>query len=131
MEENNNSNPVPAVQPVPAAKPAPEVRTSQTGLGLKVIAGVSALSLIAALAIIYKVDAAKKSKTNGMHLSKFANLVQSKKDAVAVIPLYGVISQGNSSRSWENGSQQIAKRIKTLSEKKEVKAILLDINTPG
>jgi len=42
-----------------------------------------------------------------------------------------VITQGSSSRSWERGSQQIARRIKLLAEKKDVKAVLLDINSPG
>jgi protease-4 len=48
-----------------------------------------------------------------------------------VVPINGVIAQSNSARSWERGSQQISRRIKKLSEKKEVKAILLDINSPG
>ena len=54
-----------------------------------------------------------------------------KKNAVAVIPIYGVITQSDSSRVWERGSQQIARKIKTMADKKEVKAILLDINSPG
>jgi protease-4 len=66
-----------------------------------------------------------------MDLAKLTGLMQGQKDAVAVIPIYGVIVQGSSSRSWENGSQQIAKRIKLMAEKKEIKAVLLDINSPG
>jgi len=66
-----------------------------------------------------------------MDFSKFGSLVKSKKDAIAVIPLYGIIQQANSSHSWERGSEQTAKLIKKMAEKKEVKAILLDINSPG
>jgi protease-4 len=81
--------------------------------------------------VINKADAARKAKPSDMDISKLTGLVQSKKDAVAVIPLYGAISQGSSGHSWERGSQQIAKRIRTLAAKKEVKAIVLDINSPG
>ncbi|OGS11442.1 MAG: hypothetical protein A2234_04245 [Elusimicrobia bacterium RIFOXYA2_FULL_58_8] len=98
---------------------------------MRAIAALYALSLFAAFAVISRADAARKLKPNDMDISKLTGLVQGKKDAVAVIPLYGVITQGSSSRSWERGSQQIAKRIRLMSEKKEVKAILLDINSPG
>ncbi|MEI7527878.1 MAG: signal peptide peptidase SppA [Elusimicrobiota bacterium] len=137
MEENTSSNPVPEQQPGQAPKPeaapvsVPPAECPKTRLWLKVVAALYALSLFAAAAVISKADAARKVKPGDMDLSKFTGLVQSKKDAVAVIPLYGVITQGSSSRSWEHGSQQIAKRIRAMSEKKEVKAILLDINTPG
>jgi len=130
MEEQNNSGAVtPEAQPKPAAQPAAAAPRG-AALWLKIIAGLYALSLIAAFVVINKADAARKNKTSDMDISKLATLGQ-KKDAVAVIPLYGVISQGSSSRSWERGSQQIAKRIKTLAAKKEVKAIVLDINSPG
>lgn len=133
MEENNSANPGPAVPPEQAKvetalKPA---QHSMTRLWLRAIAVLYALSLFAAFAVISRADAARKLKPNDMDLAKLTGLGQGKKDAVAVIPIYGLITQGNSSRSWERGSQQIAKRIRTLSEKKEVKAILLDINSPG
>lgn len=129
MEEQNN--PAPAAQdpkPAPAAPPAP---ARSTALWLKIVAGLYALSLVAAFAVLDKADAARKSAPKDMELSKLTSLSQKKKDAVAVIPLYGVITQGSSAHSWERGSQQTAKRIRTLSEKKEVKAIVLDINSPG
>lgn len=130
MEEQNNSgaNAVPPAAPPPAQAPAPAPRGA--ALWLKVIAVLYALSLVAAFAVINKADAAKKNQPKDMELSKLTGLGQ-KKDAVAVIPIYGAISQGNSSRSWDHGSQQTAKRIKTLAAKKEVKAIVLDINSPG
>ncbi|OGR94103.1 MAG: hypothetical protein A2016_04970 [Elusimicrobia bacterium GWF2_62_30] len=136
MEENNNSNPVPGPQPAPAVSPAPAQPAAGpgqagTGLWLKVIAVLYVISLFAATTVIYKAEEAKKSKEKKMDMSKFSSLVKSKKDAVAVIPLYGVITQGNSSRSWDKGSQQVARRIKLMADKKEVKAILLDINSPG
>ncbi len=128
MEEQNNGGAVtPAAQP---SGPAPAAPRSSV-LWLKVIAGLYALSLIAAFAVITKADAARKTRPKDMDLSNLAGLSQSKKDAVAVIPVYGAISQGASSRSWDRGSQQIARRIKLMADKKEVKAIVLDINSPG
>lgn len=130
MEEQNKSGAAdPEVQPQ-AAQQAPAARPG-SALWLKLIAGLYALSLMAAFVGINRADAARKTKPKDMDVSKLTGLMQSKKDAVAVIPLYGAISQGASSRSWERGSQQIAKRIKTLAAKKEVKAIVLDINSPG
>jgi len=135
MEENNSGGQDPQ-QPEQAKieavlKPAQPAEHTKTRLWLRVIAALYVLSLFAAFAVISRADAARKLKPDDMGLSKLTGLGQNKKDAVAVIPLYGVITQGSSSRSWERGSQQIAKRIKTLAEKKEVKAILLDINSPG
>lgn len=134
MEDQNSSAPLssePKAPPAPPAAPPPPPAGRGTALWLKIVAGLYALSLVAAFAVINKADAARKTRPKDIDLSKIAGLKQAKKDAVAVIPLYGVITQGSSSRSWERGSQQVAKRIKTLSEKKEVKAIVLDINSPG
>ncbi|MDO8803438.1 MAG: signal peptide peptidase SppA [Elusimicrobiota bacterium] len=132
MEEQNNSGAVnPEAQPKPAAQPVPAAARPGAALWLKIIAGLYALSLIAAFVVINKADAARKTRPKDLDLSKLSGLGKSKKDAVAVIPLYGAISQGSSGHSWERGSQQIAKRITTLAAKKEVKAIVLDINSPG
>ena len=130
MEEQNNSIAVnPGTEPKPAEQPAPGRGTS---LWLKVIAVLYALSLIAAFVVISRGDSIRKARPNDMALSKLAGLSQAnKKNAVAVVELYGTISQGNSSRSWDHGSQQIARRIHDVADKKEVKAIVLDINTPG
>jgi protease-4 len=90
-----------------------------------------AVSLAAAFSIISKADAAKKSRAKDMDISGLSALAQSKKKAVGVVEIFGVITQGSSSRAWERGSQQISKKIRSLAADKDVKAILLDINTPG
>ena len=149
MEEQN----IPAQTPAPsAAAPqthAPQAQTnafagnapgayglqaakpSRTRFWLKLIAALYAVSLAASFAVISKVDSAIKSGPKDMDLSKLTGLGAAKKDAVAVIPIFGVIYQTDSSKVWERGSQQIARRIKAAADKKEVKAILLDINSPG
>jgi protease-4 len=129
MEENNISG-QPAAS-VPPAGAEIRVKPSSTRLWLKIIAALYAVSLLVSFAVVAKVDLARKSQPQGMALSKFGVLSAAGKDAVAVIPIYGAIYQTDSSRVWERGSQQIARRIKAAADKKEVKAILLDINSPG
>lgn len=136
MEEQNNSGAENQAQGAPQALPAltaaPAAQApSQTAYWLKAVALLYAVSLLAAFVLISRADSAKKAKTGDMDLSKLSSMMQSTKGAVAVIPIYGAISQGDSSRSWDRGSMQIAKRIKKMAEKKEVKAIMLDINSPG
>jgi protease-4 len=127
MEEHNMSG-----QPADAAPAgqAVQAKPSATRLWLKIIAALYAASLLAAFSVIAGVDGAQKAKPDKMSLSKFADLGAGK-DAVAIIPISGAIYQTDSSRVWERGSQQIARRIKAAAARKEVKAILLDINSPG
>ncbi|MFA6434967.1 MAG: signal peptide peptidase SppA [Elusimicrobiales bacterium] len=133
MEEQNVPAAAPDPAPVPAqaaAQPA-QVKPSRTRLWLKAIAALYAVSLAFSFTVISKVDSAMKSRSREMDLSKLTGLGAGKKDAVAVIPVFGAIYQTDSSKIWERGSQQIARRIKSAAAKKEVKAILLDINSPG
>ncbi|HAF95422.1 MAG: hypothetical protein A2X34_00960 [Elusimicrobia bacterium GWC2_51_8] len=133
MEVNNTNNPVPAPQQPVSSQNAPKpTPATQTRFWLKAVAALYALSLLAAFAVISRYDNARKPRSNNnVDVSELSGLLSSKKAAVAVIPVYGVISQSDSSRVWERGSQQIARKIKTMSAKKEVKAIVLDINSPG
>jgi len=130
MEEQN----IPAA-PAPVQAPSGNENSGTqprpVRLWLKVIAALYAVSLIASFAVISKLDDARKSRPKDMDLSKLTGLGASGKNAVAVIPISGAIYQTDSSRVWERGSQQIAKRIASAAAKKEVKAILLDINSPG
>lgn len=54
-----------------------------------------------------------------------------KKDAIAVIPIYGVIYQDMGSSFVERGSRLIASKIRKMAKDKKVKGIVLDINSPG
>jgi len=57
----------------------------------------------------------------------------SKDEGAAVIKIRGVIQEGteNGFMARQNSASSIAKRIRDLADKKEVKALLLDINSPG
>lgn len=139
--ENNDLKPqdqgVPA-SPAPAPQPAaPVIKAGipvvRTKLWLQAIAVLYAVALVVSFSVIAKVDSARKAASKGTDLDKLKGLsaLGSKKDAVGVIPIFGVITQTDSSKVWERGSQGIAKKIKLMAAKKDVKAILLDINSPG
>ncbi len=71
----------------------------------------------------------EKQENNAIN---FFNKDSSKEGAVAV-QIRGEISEGadNSAFSSKQNASSIARRIRTLADKKEVKALLLDINSPG
>lgn len=139
--ENNNLNPQGQGgpdAPAPAPQPAPPVIKAglpvvRTKLWLQAIAVLYAAGLAVSFSVIAKVDSARKSVSKSADLDKLKGLsaLGAKKDAVAVIPIFGVITQTDSSKVWERGSQGIAKKIKLVAARKDVKAILLDINSPG
>ena len=53
------------------------------------------------------------------------------KDTVGWVSIRGPIMASESGKPWERGAEQWAKRIEQLAETKGVKAIVLDINSPG
>ncbi|MBU2574105.1 MAG: signal peptide peptidase SppA [Elusimicrobia bacterium] len=124
----------PAAQQPSSPAAQPDLPAGQTRLWLKIIAVLYAISIAASFVVITKMDSARKAAPKSMDLGKLrglAGLASSKKDAVAVIPIFGVIYQTDSSKIWERGSQSVVKKIKAAAAKKEVKAIVLDINSPG
>ncbi|PIR15922.1 MAG: signal peptide peptidase SppA, partial [Elusimicrobia bacterium CG11_big_fil_rev_8_21_14_0_20_64_6] len=53
------------------------------------------------------------------------------KDTVGWVSIRGPIMSSNSGKPWERGAEQWARRIEQLADTKGVKAIVLDINSPG
>lgn len=55
------------------------------------------------------------------------------KEGAAIIRVRGVISESSESNAFSTtqNASSIARKIRTLADKKEVKALLLDINSPG
>lgn len=53
------------------------------------------------------------------------------KDSVGWVSIRGPIMSSQSGKPWDHGSEQWARRIEQLAETKGVKAIVLDINSPG
>jgi len=128
-EQNSSGAPAPAEQPKP--QPAPAPAKPGTKVWLKALAALYAISLFAAFSLVMKADSAKKTPSKDVDISKFKGIGQSKKKGIGLVEIYGVISQGSSARSWDRGSQQIAKKIRAMAAEKDVKAVVLDINSPG
>jgi len=132
MEDNNQNSANPAPQQAPAPQPA-VVKSNLFGAKNWLIAlGVLYfLSLAPALMIISKIDSkSKKTMDKTMDDNSLSSALL-KKDAVGVIPVYGTIYQDSSGSFVEKGSQQIVVKIKKMGKDKNIKAIVLDINSPG
>lgn len=102
------------------------LKTNKVNFWLMALTILYAISLIPAFILIHRQDKSDLQKDR-----KRLSHSLSRKDAVAVIPIYGVIYQDTSSSFIEKGSQLISSRIKKFSEDKSIKAIVLDINSPG
>ena len=99
---------------------------------------IFACSFFAALFLAAKTDAEKKKTADTETASTTVDDLKDKikkgkvKDGIAVIKIYGTIMQSSKNYDWEQaGSSSIASRIRKLGKKKNVKGIVLDINTPG
>ncbi len=107
--------------------PAPSARRVKRRLVLGLL-GLHALALIAAGVLVVRGRGAA-SKDGDADKKTFLNLRA--KDAVGWVSIRGAIMSSESGRPWERGPEQWARRIEQLAETKGVKAIVLDINSPG
>lgn len=72
----------------------------------------------------------KEESSNKISSSIFK--LSSKEEGVGVIKIRGVIEEGTDTGfGAKQSASSVAKRIRALAEKKEIKALLLDINSPG
>lgn len=72
-------------------------------------------------------EAAETSGSTGI-LNRFASNNQ---PVVGWVSIRGPIYSSESGKPWERGAEQWARKIKAMAEAKNVKAIVLDINSPG
>jgi len=87
-----------------------------------------AASLLAAVALVVRArnDAPKARDGSAKSL-----LNLKPKDTVGWVSIRGPIMSSESGKPWERGAEQWSRRIEQLAETKGVKAIVLDINSPG
>lgn len=87
-----------------------------------------AASLLAAAFLIVRSrgDGPKKEGVSGKTL-----LNLKPKDSVGWVSIRGPIMTSESGKPWERGAEQWARRIEQMAETKGVKAIVIDINSPG
>lgn len=93
------------------------------------LAGLYALSIGAACLLVFRAQA-PDAKKEGLEQTQ-GLLSLSQKDTVGWVSIHGPIYSSEGGRIWEKGAEQWARRIRSLSETKGVKAIVLDINSPG
>jgi len=115
--------------PAPPEAPAPGNRRVKRRL-MYFVAGLYLASLAAACVIILRSPAhppAKDGKDENRSLLSLAR----DRDSVGWVSIHGAIYNSQDGRLWEKGAEQWVRRIKAMSETKGVKAIVLDINSPG
>jgi protease-4 len=118
--------PVP-LNPAPPAEHAPSPRRVKRRLLAGLLALHAAALLAAGVLIVRgKSGAAKGDGEGGKGVSLLAD-----KDSVGWVTIRGPIYASDSGKPWDHGSEQWARRIEALAEEKGVKAIVLDINSPG
>ncbi|HEX4048719.1 MAG TPA: signal peptide peptidase SppA [Elusimicrobiota bacterium] len=131
MDELNPPNPSSQPSPVPGPAPeahAPSPRRVKRRL-LSWLLGLHALALLAALLLIVR---SKGGANRGEGVGKSISLLSAAApDTVGWISIRGPIYSSESDKPWEQGSEQVARHIEELAETKGVKAIVLDINSPG
>ncbi|HAH08458.1 MAG TPA: signal peptide peptidase SppA [Elusimicrobia bacterium] len=130
MSTEEQPDPRPVEDLAPAAEPSAAAPRPRKRVLLWALVGLYAAALAAALVIVLR--PAKDNGGRGGGLDKAASLLASKKEAVGWVSVRGGIYQGEaSSHPWGKGSPSLVRRLRSLADKKEVKAIVLDINSPG
>lgn len=126
MDETNPQSPAPAPAPLDPQQPSP--RRVKRRLMVSIVV-LHALSLLAAAVLVLRAKDPAPSKP-GDKKALLAALSASK-ESVGWVTIRGPIMAGETGRPWERGAEQWARRIEQLAETKGVKAIVLDINSPG
>lgn len=132
-DENKNEVPEIKVEAKAEIKPEPmkekiSTNFSSTKLWLKILTVLYFAAIIMAFMIIGKAPK-KKGVFEKNDFSKVMSL--SKKDGIGIITISGVVYQNAPKNIFERRASRISTKIKKMSEKKNVKAILIDINSPG
>ncbi|HBL17299.1 MAG: hypothetical protein A2X36_05940 [Elusimicrobia bacterium GWA2_69_24] len=127
MNEETTSLPDPAAPSDPQPVPPPR------RLWLKALVLLYAASMLAAALVVWRSDDRRPAAAEGKRpLDVARSLIPSSAgDSVGVIHLSGVITTPDDGPSFGSGPKNWSRKIEKLAEKKEVKAIVLEINSPG
>jgi len=131
-EENTAQN---APQQCAPAQPAAEARQSfvsswkQASPAARMLSALFALSILSALWIVYFTASKKSPAPLPDEKSQASSLLRMNKDGIGWVTVKGVIA--DSDRWDRRGSEQLSRRLRELGRKDNVKAIVLDINSPG
>jgi protease-4 len=97
----------------------------------RLIAALIVLHAVSLLAAVFLVVKSKGDAPKGRNGSAKSLLNLKPKDTVGWVSIRGPIMSSESGKPWERGAEQWSRRIEQLAETKGVKAIVLDINSPG
>ncbi len=97
----------------------------------RLIAGLIALHALSLLAAVFLVVRTRGDGPKSQDGSTKSLLNLKPKDSVGWVSIRGPIMSSASGKPWEQGAEQWARRIEQLADTKGVKAIVLDINSPG
>ena len=113
-------------QPIPPNAPAPR------RIKRRFVAGLVALHVLSLAAAVFLIARGpdRKPAAEGGGKSALLSLAATK-DSVGWVSIRGPIMSSEGGRPWEKGAEQWSRRIEQLANTKGVKAIVLDINSPG
>ncbi|NLO90419.1 MAG: signal peptide peptidase SppA [Elusimicrobia bacterium] len=130
MSEENTAQEAPQQQP--QARPAADKSFlscwRQASPAARLLSALFALSVLSAFWITFYTSAPRPPRAEDEEAAA-QPLMRLNKDGIAWLPVKGVITY--SDRWDKRGAEQLSKRIREMGEKKNVKAIVLDINSPG
>ena len=115
----------------PAGAPLEPHALSPRRIKRRLIAGLIALHAAALLASVVLIVKGKDDSPKSERGSAKGLLNLTPKDTVGWVSIRGPIMSSETGKPWERGAEQWARRIEQLAETKGVKAIVLDINSPG
>jgi len=116
--------------PEPAHPSSPETVHPASSRRIKrrlmfALIGLYAVSVVAACVLLMRSPDGKKDGKDGALLSL------AEKDSVGWVSIHGPISSSAGGKPWEKGVEQWSRRIQAMADNPSVKAIVLDINSPG
>lgn len=92
------------------------------------------ISVIAAAAVLWRSQSRQDGsldKNGGIDLKPMASMLKGDKSVVGLLTINGPIYRSANERVFDRGVQQWGRKLKKLAKKKEVKAIVININSPG
>ena len=122
--------PHPADAPLGAEAPLPGQRRVKRRL-MFVVIGLYVASLAAACVLVLRGQQLAVPGRRGGKSPGILSALSESRDVVGWVSIHGPIYSSEAGKPWERGAEQWARKIKQLSETKGVKAIVLDINSPG
>ena len=147
MEENTQNMPVEESQ-VPdlpqeqqeqpqQAAPEPTACSRMLKIWLGLLTFIFTVSMLSGLYIIFNGvpparEVVEETAPSQSRISSLLRINQRADEGVAVVRIRGVIQEGaESGFSAAQSASSVARRIRRLADRKEIKALLLDVNSPG